>query len=79
MAAAEAAGFEVIVTTDQEIPFQQNLSALRIAIVILCAETNRLATLIELIPDVRRALGDLQPGTQLLKKVSVYGVFGAAA
>jgi hypothetical protein len=39
--AAQAANFEVIVTTDQEIPFQQNLDHRRIAILILCAPTNR--------------------------------------
>lgn len=40
--AAEAAGFDVLITTDQEIPHQQNLDGRRIAIVILCAPTNRL-------------------------------------
>ena len=33
--AAEAAGFDVFVTTDRNIPYQQNLSNRRIAIVVL--------------------------------------------
>jgi hypothetical protein len=41
LAAAEAAGFEVIITTDQEIPYQQNLTVRRISIIVLYAPTNR--------------------------------------
>lgn len=33
--AAESAGFEVFVTTDQNIPYQQNLVGRRIAIIVL--------------------------------------------
>jgi len=35
IAAAEAEGFEVFVTTDQNLKYQQNLKALRIAILVL--------------------------------------------
>jgi hypothetical protein len=35
LTAAEAAGFEVIVTTDRNLRYQQNLSARRIAVVVL--------------------------------------------
>lgn len=62
LAAAEAAGFEVLVTTDQEIPYQQNLSGRRIPIVILCASTNRLSDLGYLVPAVLRALDSIAPG-----------------
>jgi hypothetical protein len=60
--AAEAAGFEVIITTDQEIPFQQNLEQRRIAILILCAPTNRLADLKGLIPAAIAALDTITAG-----------------
>jgi predicted nuclease of predicted toxin-antitoxin system len=40
--AAEAAGFEVLITVDQNIPDQQNLAGRTISILILCAPTNRL-------------------------------------
>ncbi len=33
--AAESAGFDVLVTTDRNLPYQQNLSGRRIAVVIL--------------------------------------------
>ena len=62
MAAAEAADFEVIVTTDQEIPYQQNLDSRKIAIVILSAPTNRLADLRPLIPFAIQSLNAIQPG-----------------
>jgi hypothetical protein len=62
LAAAEEAAFEAIVTTDQKIPFQQNLNIRRIAIVVLCAPTNRLADLAPLIPGVLRMLAGILPG-----------------
>ena len=43
LTAAGSAGFELMITTDQEIPYQQNLGRRKIVILILCAPTNRLA------------------------------------
>jgi len=48
--AAEAAGFDVLVTVDQNIPDQQNLAGRRISLIILCAKTNRLRDLELLAP-----------------------------
>ncbi|HKD07381.1 MAG TPA: hypothetical protein VKB79_15875 [Bryobacteraceae bacterium] len=62
LTAAEAAGFNVLVTTDQEIPFQQNLSGRKIAIIVLGAPTNRLDVLKHLIPEALRVLDDIRPG-----------------
>jgi predicted nuclease of predicted toxin-antitoxin system len=62
LAAAEAAGFEVIITTDQEIPYQQNLTFRKISIVVLCAPTNRLADLRPLIPAATEALDSIKLG-----------------
>jgi predicted nuclease of predicted toxin-antitoxin system len=42
--AAEAAGFDVLVTVDQNMPNQQNLDSRKIALMILCAPTNSFAT-----------------------------------
>ena len=38
LAAAEAAGFDVLLTTDKNIRYQQDLSARKIAIVVLCQQ-----------------------------------------
>ena len=62
LAAAETAGFDVMVTTDQQIPFQQNLSNRRISIVVLCAPTNRLNDLRTLVPQTLRILESIRPG-----------------
>jgi hypothetical protein len=62
LTAAEAAGFDVLVTTDQEIPHQQNLAIRRIAVLILCAPANRLADLAQLMPSALLALDALAPG-----------------
>lgn len=62
LAAAEDGGFEVLVTADQEISFQQNLNIRRISIVVLCALTNRLSDLRPLVPATLRVLDSIQPG-----------------
>jgi len=60
--AAEAAGFEVLVTVDQEIPEQQNMVGRRISILILRAPTNRLRDLEAIVPAALSALQAIQPG-----------------
>ena len=62
LAAAEVQGFHVMVTTDQEISFQQNMGARRIGIIVLCAQTNRLADLKPLLPLALEALARIAPG-----------------
>ena len=62
LAAAEAAGFQAIVTTDQEIPYQQNLKLRRISILILSASTNRLVDLIPLMPKALQVLDTMEAG-----------------
>ena len=42
--------FDVFVTTDRNLPFQQNLDVLLIAVIVLNAPTNRLADLRPLVP-----------------------------
>ena len=48
--AAEAAGFDVIITVDQHIPEQQNLNSRNICLLILCAPPHRLKDLKRLLP-----------------------------
>ena len=62
LAEAEAANFEVLITVDQEIPYQQNLDGRRISILILCAATNRLADLTLLVAGALDALDSIEPG-----------------
>jgi predicted nuclease of predicted toxin-antitoxin system len=54
--------FDVFVTMDRRLPFQQNLSGLRLAIVILIARTNDIADLLPLASDLQAAVDDAEPG-----------------
>ncbi len=60
--AAEAGGFDVLITVDQNIPDQQNLVGRKIALVILCGPTNRLRDLAPLVPAALSTLGSIGPG-----------------
>ena len=60
--AAEAAGFDVLITTDQNIPEQQNLSGRKLSILILCGPTNRLHDLTKLVPAALSALASIGTG-----------------
>ena len=44
------AGFDILVTVDQNLPYQQNLDRLEITIVVLASVNNRRETLALLIP-----------------------------
>ena len=44
--------FEVFVTVDRNLSFQQNLPAFAIAVIVLRAPTNRLSDLLPLVPDL---------------------------
>ncbi len=58
-----AVTFDVVLTADQNIEFQQNLATLPLAVVVLIAESNRLESLEPLVPALLDALNNLQPGT----------------
>ena len=55
-------GFEVLLTVDQNLRYQQNLAASGVAVVVMAAPTNRLADLLPLIPSVEATLGKIHPG-----------------
>lgn len=54
--------FDVFLTVDQNLRYQQNLRKAGIAVVVLVARTNRLDDLIPLIPSVRTKLETIQRG-----------------
>lgn len=57
-----AEGFDVFLTVDQNLRYQQNLQAAGIAVVVLVAATNRLADLLPLMPSAHAALLTIKPG-----------------
>ena len=56
------AEFDVFVTVDRNLSFQQHLPKFTIAVVLLQARTNRLADLVSLVPELLRAIPAAKPG-----------------
>lgn len=54
--------FDALLTVDQGIEFQQNLSGLKISVVVMLAASNDVDDLRPLLPGVERALADLRAG-----------------
>jgi hypothetical protein len=61
--ALAATEFDAFITVDKNLPFQQNLAALPIAIVVLDALSNELPVLLPLVPELLNQLSTLQPRT----------------
>ena len=61
-AAADEAGFEVLVTVDQNMPHQQSFRGRAISLVVLRGRTTNLQDLVDLMPDVLRAIETLGVG-----------------
>ena len=66
--ALAAKEFDVLLTADQGMEYQQNLAALPIAILIVLARSNRMEDMIPLVPTILEALAQLQPRT--LRKIA---------
>ena len=62
LAQADAAGFSVFLTGDQNLEFQQNISRRRLGVVVLRAGSNALEDLLPLMPAVLMAIEAVQPG-----------------
>jgi hypothetical protein len=54
--------FEVLITVDQNLPYQQHVAGLDIAILVLAAKRNSYARLKPLLPRALEALKTIKPG-----------------
>lgn len=54
--------FDVLLTADRNIEFQQNITRARIGVIVLSAFNNRIESLRPLIPRVLEALEKIRPG-----------------
>ena len=54
--------YDVLVTGDQSIEFQQNLEAMTFGLVVVAAPNNRVETFIALAPRIAQAIENVQPG-----------------
>ena len=55
-------GFDVFLTADQNLQFQQNLAQARVGVVILVAPSNKIEDLPPLVPRAIEAINASQPG-----------------
>jgi hypothetical protein len=62
LALAERAGFDVFLSVDRGIEFQQNLQSRRIGVLLVRARSSRLADLLPHVPEVLSRLESLRPG-----------------
>lgn len=62
LTAAEAANFDVFLTADQGIEYQQNLAGRRIAIIIFRTKSNPLRELLPYVPTCLTHIASIQPG-----------------
>jgi len=65
VSAAEKAGFQVLITVDQNLPRQQNLKDRSLSIVVPRGRTTNIDELIALVPAVLAAIETLGPGQVL--------------
>ena len=63
--------FDVFLTVDRNLSFQQNLPAFDIAVVVLRSTSNRLVDLQRLLPDLLASLATAKPGTVTYVGVSL--------
>lgn len=69
--ALAASKFDLFLTADRNLEFQQNLTTLPIAVLVLRARNNRIQALEPLVPEVLKALNHIPPRT--LRKISAVG------
>jgi hypothetical protein len=62
LAKAEAAKFDIFVTVDRGIEYQQNLAARTLAIIIFHTKTNRLRDLLPHVPACLAHIASIRPG-----------------
>ena len=60
--AAASGKFDALVTTDQRLNYQQNVSGFEIAVVVLVARRNKLEFLVPLVPQLVKVLAEVKPG-----------------
>jgi predicted nuclease of predicted toxin-antitoxin system len=71
--ALAAAEFDAFVTVDKNMPFQQNLETLPIALVVLDAVSNEVQALVPLLPALQRALASLQAKSCVIVQAETQG------
>lgn len=61
--ALAATSFDLFLTADRNLEFQENLNTLPIAVLVLCARNNPIQALEPLVPEVLKTLNHIPPRT----------------
>lgn len=59
--AAEAAGYDVLLTVDQGIPHQTNTAGRKLSVVLIRSRTNQIEDLLPLVDEILQALETIEP------------------
>ena len=59
---AEQTGFQVFLTVDQGLEYEQNLRRKMISVIVISVKSNRLADLLPYLPEVLRTLESIESG-----------------
>jgi predicted nuclease of predicted toxin-antitoxin system len=68
---AAADGFEIFVTADRNLQFQQNLSGSPLGVIVLVALSNAIEDLLPLVPGLLDAIGEVRSGE--IRRVAIRG------
>ena len=60
--AAETAGYDVLLTVDQGIPYQQHFAHRRLSIILVRSRTNQIEDLLPFVDAIAEALKTIMPG-----------------
>jgi hypothetical protein len=62
---AEAAGFDVLITADRNLEFQQNIARFALGVIVVRVPRTKPDVVLPLVPDIERALDRIEPGSVL--------------
>jgi predicted nuclease of predicted toxin-antitoxin system len=68
--AAEAAGYDVLLTVDQGIRRDHDLAGRKLSVILIRSRTNQLEDLLQLLDAILQALRTIQPGQALVVPTS---------
>ena len=65
MLSAERDGYDVFLTVDQGIPFQQVVAGRKLSVIVIRSRTNQIEDLVPLVDSIMLAIARIQPGQAL--------------
>lgn len=54
--------FDVLITADQSIPYQNTITGRQLSVIVLRARSNRMSEILPVVPNILSALATIMPG-----------------